>query len=169
MSLPDISTLLPQQGPMRLLDAVIGYNPTELWAVVTPTSASIFAGSTGVHACIGLEYLAQASAAFFTLRAADNQSPQHKARPKAKPKEGMLIASRRFSTKTAIYPFAQRLLLRVTLTSALPPDTAGPGLVKFRGEIFVPSATLPPLPGPAQLAQLAQTEAVTLADLSVYL
>lgn len=173
MSLPDISTLLPQQASMRLLDAVIDYNTTQLWAEVTPLSSSIFAGTTGVHACIGLEYLAQASAAFFTLQATEAQSPQlnanPKAEPKAKPKEGMLIASRRFTTKMAIYPFAQRLLLRVRLTSALPPNTAGRGLVKFQGEIFIPSSTLPPLPGPAQLAELALADAVTMADLSVYL
>jgi predicted hotdog family 3-hydroxylacyl-ACP dehydratase len=159
MSHPEFSTLIPHQPPMCLVDTLIEYSADHLWAGVTPDAQSLFATPKGVSACVGLEYLAQAAAAFFTLHASADVPPR----------QGMLIACRRFTTNLAYYPLAQTLLLHVCLGSRLPPDTTTPGLVKFRGEVYLTphhTADTAPL---FNLADITPEQAATVADLSVYL
>jgi len=151
--------LIPHQPPMRLLDEVLAHNERNPWAHTEVARQSPFASDCGVRACVGLEYLAQAAAAFFTLQDDDGDSPR----------QGMLIACRRFTTAQAFFPPASHLLLKVSLTSPLPPNPGASALVKFKGEIHVlqPNTAMPT--SAAECVRVAAAEAITLADLSVYL
>ncbi len=156
---------------MQLIDGILSSNATELWAETTPAGGAPFATRHGVRACAGLEYLAQAAAAFFTLLA----------QPGAPPRQGMLVACRRYHTLQPHYAFQQQLLLRVQLASQFSPDTPSARLVKFNGSIYLAPSRLQAVPeeearGEARreelnsiLADIKTHTAVSAADLSVYL
>jgi predicted hotdog family 3-hydroxylacyl-ACP dehydratase len=144
---------------MRLIDAVLAHDQRHLWAHVEIQRHSPFSSDHGVRACFGLEYLAQAAAAFFTLQASEANPP----------KQGMLIACRRFDTAVAVFPLASRLLLSVSLTSAMPAAAEGSALVKFQGEIHILQPDRQTPTSSAACARVAATRATTVADLSVYL
>jgi hypothetical protein len=144
---------------MRMVDAIVAYDAEQLWAEVTLTESSTFMRKQGVRACVGLEYLAQASAAFFTLQATEDTAP----------KQGMLIACRRFESSQSYYRLDSHLLLHVSLTSAVPPDSHRSALVKFRGEIYLADPSMPALTTIPELSGLSTKTALTVADLSVYL
>ena len=144
---------------MRLIDRVLQHNSQQLWAEVRTTPASCFATDHGIPTYIGLEYMAQTAAAFFTLHAM-HETP---------PRQGMLIACRRYTAQVAYFPLHSRLIVCAQLASRLPADSAGRGLVKFTAQIHIPSKTLPTEPAFEDLAHLATQQAVTAADLSVYL
>ncbi len=144
---------------MRLIDRVLQHDSQQLWAEVRTTRTSVFATDHGVPAYIGLEYMAQTAAAFFTLQATDATPP----------KQGMLIACRKYTTNRAHFPLQDRLIIYAQLASRLPADSAGRGLVKFTAQIYIPTEALPADPSLEVLAQLATQQAVTAADLSVFL
>ena len=158
-SKPSIAELIPHEPPMRMVDAIIAYDAEQLWAEVTLTENSMFARRQGIRACFGLEYLAQTSAAFFTLQATEDSPPR----------QGMLIASRRFESRQSHYPLHSHLLLHVQLTSPVPPDSHQSALVKFRGEIYLADPSMPALTTIPELSRLSAETALTVADLSVYL
>jgi predicted hotdog family 3-hydroxylacyl-ACP dehydratase len=62
--MPPIETLLPHRAPMILLDAVAARDDGTLVAAVTIGPHSLFAEAEGVPAYVGLEYMAQACAAY---------------------------------------------------------------------------------------------------------
>ncbi|MGV8894132.1 MAG: 3-hydroxylacyl-ACP dehydratase [Burkholderiaceae bacterium] len=64
MNLPDICTLVPHAGPMILLDRVIAVNAETLCAEVTIGPNTLFCDGQGVGAWVGVEYMAQAIAAY---------------------------------------------------------------------------------------------------------
>lgn len=64
MSLPDIRTLVPHSGSMMLLDRLLAVDAETLCAEVVITDDTLFCGESGVGAWIGVEYMAQAVAAF---------------------------------------------------------------------------------------------------------
>jgi len=143
---------------MQLLDRVLGWDDVQLWAQVSIREATPFLDTDQVHAVVGLEYLAQAAAAFFTVRATPQQEPH----------AGMLIASRRFAASCPSFTIGTDLLVRVKLESRLPSAEQRPGLVKFSGAI---SQLEQPFSGdtdPVELLMLTQP-AIVEADLSVYL
>jgi predicted hotdog family 3-hydroxylacyl-ACP dehydratase len=145
--------LLPHEPPMLLLDAVHAYDDGSLSATASVSAGSPFVSGLGMRACFGLEVMAQAAAAFFTLRAGSD----------APPRQGMLIASRRFQTSLSHYPLDSVLLVQVTLASALPADDVGRALVKFDGAITVLEGDQP-LP-----SNSLHLDNATEASLSVYL
>ena len=61
---PPIAELVPHSGRMLLLDRVVAADADSLQAEVDITAASMFAGEHGVGNWIGIEYMAQAVAAF---------------------------------------------------------------------------------------------------------
>ena len=61
---PDIATLVPHAAPMLLLDRIIDIGDDNLCAEVTIGPNSLFLGPQGVGAWIGIEYMAQAIAAY---------------------------------------------------------------------------------------------------------
>lgn len=158
MTVPPVAELIPHGPPMRLIDQILHSGTDVLWAATTPQRDSMFAHSAGMPACIGLEYLAQTAAAFFTLQAGEEPG---------EPRQGMLIACRDFQCKQPYFAHRVRLLLRVELQSNIHAAGRGHGLVKFHGEIFVAPESMPATPDITDLAEAA--DPLTVANLSVYL
>jgi predicted hotdog family 3-hydroxylacyl-ACP dehydratase len=68
--LPDIRALVPHAGPMVLLDRVVSVDAESVCAEVRIKKDSLFYADGGVGAWIGLEYIAQAIAAYAGYHAA---------------------------------------------------------------------------------------------------
>jgi len=84
---PPLVELLPQAGPMRLLDHVEAHDETETVCVAHPSASALFQRPDGrVPAWIGIEYMAQCAAAHGGLRA--------RALGEA-PRPGLFVGSRR--------------------------------------------------------------------------
>src|ERR1051325_9811650 len=64
MAMPDIRGLLPHAGPMVLLDRVVSADAESLCAEVEIRSGGLFCTREGVGGWVGLEYMAQAIAAY---------------------------------------------------------------------------------------------------------
>ena len=59
-----VEELVPHRGRMCLLDTIVGYGEDWLRAAVTPRPGGAFAEESGIPAWVGIEYMAQAAAAF---------------------------------------------------------------------------------------------------------
>lgn len=119
----DVAALLPHQPPMRLLDRIVACTREGIEAEVDILTDSEFAGADGVPAWIGVEYLGQAAAAYFTVIAGAPDAP-------AAPRAGMLVACPRY--ECTLPSFAPGSTLRIRTGPVSAPDAA---LVKFDGEI----------------------------------
>ena len=78
MKNPDLSpeTLLPHDHPMILIDGVLGYDEESVTVDVTPAPGKPFADEDGnVPGWVGMEYMAQAIAAYAGVRAQLNGQP----------------------------------------------------------------------------------------------
>jgi predicted hotdog family 3-hydroxylacyl-ACP dehydratase len=64
MEFPDIASLVQHQAPMLLLDRLLDVTDDGLCAEVTIGPDSLFCTAQGVGAWIGIEYMAQAIAAY---------------------------------------------------------------------------------------------------------
>lgn len=64
MTLPDIRTLVPHEGTMSLLGRLLAVDDETLCAQVAITSETLFCVDGEVGAWVGVEYMAQAVAAF---------------------------------------------------------------------------------------------------------
>jgi len=141
-----IKDLIPHQPPMRLLDQIVSADQTCLTATAKLTNGCPFWTPQGVPACIGLEYIGQAAAAFFSVLASG--SSNNKSADEA-PRPGMLIASRSYQCTTGFFPKECTLLIEVTPQSQVNES----GLVKFAGT----------------LADLGSSVSFAKGDISVYL
>jgi predicted hotdog family 3-hydroxylacyl-ACP dehydratase len=104
MELPDIRSLVPHSGPMVLLDRVVSVDEESLCAEVRIRADSLFCNSGGVGAWVGLEYMAQAIAAY----------AGYSARLRGEPvKIGFLLGSRRYECRRPIFPVGS--VLRVSV------------------------------------------------------
>lgn len=160
---------------MQLLDQILAVDDNCLWASATTTKP--------VSSCWGIEYLGQATAAFFTLiqlRAmqtqatldATNNSP-------VEPTAGMLIGSRRYQAHQPQFKANSLLLMQVTPRSKLTGKSTNLGLVKFQGSLWRAdpetfsqlALSTPPSRLPYDTATLAalSSELLVEADLSVYI
>ena len=88
---PEISRLIPHRDNMMMLDRVLAAAEESLSATVTITSQSMFFDEhqNAVGAWIGIEYMAQAIAAFEGLQALQRDEPV---------KVGFLLGSRRYES-----------------------------------------------------------------------
>jgi predicted hotdog family 3-hydroxylacyl-ACP dehydratase len=102
MGMPDIRTLVPHSGKMLLLDRVVSSDEESLVAEVTIRSDSLFCAHGGVGAWAGMEYMAQAIAAYIGYRARLRGAPV---------KIGLLLGLRRYHCSCPI--FALGSVLRV--------------------------------------------------------
>jgi predicted hotdog family 3-hydroxylacyl-ACP dehydratase len=100
MDFPDIRALVPHAGCMVLLDRVIAADEESLRAEVSIRSDSLFCTAAGVGAWVGLEYMAQAVAAYAGYAA--------RARGEAV-KVGFLLGTRRFDCSRPFFPVGTRL------------------------------------------------------------
>ena len=101
-----VAELVPHSGKMSLLDTIIDYGDGWLHAEVHITPESTFADDQGVPAWIGMEYMAQAIAAYAGLQ--DRLKGE-------KPKIGLLLGSRKFQCTTDYFSFGQTLSVMVNL------------------------------------------------------
>ncbi len=104
MSLPPIGTLLPHSAPMLLLDRLLRVDGDFLCAEVRIGAASLFCDGSGVGAWIGIEYMAQAIAAYAGYGA-------HVRGEAAKP--GFLLGTRHFEALRPLFPVGSVLHVHV--------------------------------------------------------
>ena len=104
MEEPDIRSLVPQRGPMVLLDRVISAGEEELCAEVRIRPGSLFCGEDGMGAWIGIEYMAQAIGAYagYTARL-------HGERVRI----GLLLGTRRYVSSCNNFPMGSTLRVYV--------------------------------------------------------
>lgn len=96
--------LVPHSGDMSLLDELLEVAEETLSACLTVRDDGIFSRDRSVPAYVGIEYMAQAVAAF---------SGYH-AREAGKPVElGFLLGTRRFTTNVATFPCGASLHIAV--------------------------------------------------------
>ena len=102
MGMLDIRALVPHSGPMVLLDRVISADENSLCAEVIIHADGIFCAAEGVGAWVGMEYMAQAIAAYVGYRAQLRGEPV---------KIGFLLGARRYECSRPL--FALGSVLRV--------------------------------------------------------
>lgn len=98
-----INEVVPHEGPMRLLDRVLEWDDSTLVAELVVPHAGLFVEEGGVPAWIGIEYMAQAIAAWAGSRARRDGRP---------PGIGFLLGSRRYTSERTIFPSGTRLQVR---------------------------------------------------------
>jgi len=107
LSVP-ISELVPHAGAMSLLDRVLRVDDHSLEAEVTIRPGGLFGdecgGSAGVGAWVGVEYMAQAIAAW---------AGWHSRQRGEKPRIGFLLGTRRYDCERSVFLFGESLHIRV--------------------------------------------------------
>lgn len=149
-TLPDIGELLPHAGAMRLLDRVVKVEGDCLVASVCVPEQGLFTDSQGpglgVGAWVGLEYMAQAVAAWAGW--------QGRAAGQA-PRIGFLLGTRRYHCSVSHFTPGQRLWVEVERVFQ-----ADNGLGQFAGRVLL-------APGTAEGSGAAATELAS-AQLTVF-
>jgi predicted hotdog family 3-hydroxylacyl-ACP dehydratase len=108
MSYPDIRALVPHEGAMLLLDRVLEAGPESLCAEVAIRPDSLFCDGAGVGSWVGVEYMAQAIAAY----------AGHTAWLRGEPvKVGLLLGARRYQCSRPLFEVGS--VLRVHVERAL--------------------------------------------------
>ena len=100
----DIRSLIPHAGPMVLLDRVISVDEDSLCAEVSIRSNTLFCGPDGVGAWVGIEYMAQAIAAWAGYTAQLRGEPV---------KLGFLLGTRRYESSRPIFVLGSVLRVHV--------------------------------------------------------
>ena len=99
-----VAELVPHSGTMSLLTNIVDYGDDWLTAEVHITAESTFADNDGVPAWIGLEYMAQAIAAY------GGRGERERG---GLPKIGFLLGSRKYLCDADTFPLGQKLLVKV--------------------------------------------------------
>nr|WP_297459860.1 hypothetical protein [uncultured Halomonas sp.] len=116
-----IAPYVPQTQGMCLLERIVAVDDDTLSAEITPSAADIFATAEGIPGWVGLEWLAQAIAAW---------AGWHGARRGEPPAPGFLIGTRRFTTVQDRFAFGETV--RATIRLDFRADN---GLGQFHGEL----------------------------------
>ena len=101
-----VAELIPHTGCMSLLDEIIDFGDDWLHAKVKVTADSMFVEEQGVPALVGIEYLAQAVAAYAGLQ---------ERKYGREPKLGFLLGVRKYLCSTDYFPIGSTLVLQVQL------------------------------------------------------
>jgi predicted hotdog family 3-hydroxylacyl-ACP dehydratase len=101
-----VEELVPHRGAMSLLESIDEYGEDWLRASLTATPASTFADARGVPGWVGLEYMAQAAAAFAGIELVQRHE---------QPAIGLLIGSRYYRCMLENIPFGTRLIVEARL------------------------------------------------------
>ncbi|HEY4317437.1 MAG TPA: hotdog family protein [Herbaspirillum sp.] len=109
---PPIADLVPHTASMLLLDRVVAADADSLQAEVDIHAATLFAGEDGVGSWIGIEYMAQAVAAFAGLQAMlhARQNPDSTHKPR---QIGFLLGSRRYTASRGHFALGSTLRIHV--------------------------------------------------------
>ncbi|POZ61118.1 ApeP family dehydratase [Chromobacterium alticapitis] len=105
-ALPDIEFLVPHASDMSLLDRVLAADDASLLAEVTPRAGQLFCRDGEIGSWVGIEYMAQAIAAWAGLRARQRGEA---------PKVGFLLGSRRYQTEVPAFALNAPLRVRIEL------------------------------------------------------
>src|SRR5262245_37940259 len=100
----DIRSLIPQTGPMVLLDRVISVDGDSLLAEVCIRSNSLFCDVDGVGAWVGIEYMAQAIAAWAGYTGRLRGEPV---------KIGFLLGTRRYECSRPVFELGSVLRIHI--------------------------------------------------------
>lgn len=123
LSLPcDITPYLPHRYGMCLLDTLLEVGDEHLHAATTPRQDSLFACADGIPGWVGLEWLAQAVAAWAGVQAVAKGGT---------PRIGFLLGTRRYQCQTQHFAFDQPIRIEVELDFR-----ADNGLGAFRGRLL---------------------------------
>lgn len=114
-----IADLVPHQGPMCLLDTLVERGEEHLVAAVTPRRDDLFATADGIPGWVGIEWLAQAVAAWSGGRAKAAGGT---------PRIGFLLGGRRYDCRVEHFGFDIPVRVEITLDYL-----ADNGLAAFRG------------------------------------
>lgn len=117
-----IVELVPHKGPMCLLDDVLEADGEHLIAEVTPGRHDLFATEDGIPSWVGIEWLAQAIAAWSGLRAVSGGN---------KPRLGFLLGTRRYRCRDTHFAFDHPVRVTVALDYM-----ADNGLGAFSGQLL---------------------------------
>jgi predicted hotdog family 3-hydroxylacyl-ACP dehydratase len=90
----DVAALLPHSGAMVLLDKVIHFEQQCLTAALIVRSDGLFGDTSGVPAWVGIEYMAQAIAAYIGIKAKLAGEPI---------KLGYLLGTRRYNSNVSAF------------------------------------------------------------------
>jgi predicted hotdog family 3-hydroxylacyl-ACP dehydratase len=101
-----VDELVPHRGSMCLLDSIDDYGADWLRAGVVTRRSSLFAQEDGIPAWLGIEYMAQAAAAFGGIEQVQRGE---------KPSIGLLIGSRYYRAMLTTIPFDTRLDVLATI------------------------------------------------------
>ncbi len=106
-----VDQLVPHRGAMSLLESIDEYGEEWLRASLTVTPASTFADTHGMPGWVGIEYMAQAAAAFGGIEQAQRGEQAS---------IGLLIGSRYYRCMVDFIPFGTRLevIARLALRDA---------------------------------------------------
>ena len=121
-----LAELVPHRPPMLLLDAVEGYDAASLAARLTIGPETEFLQAEGVPAHIGLEYMAQACAAFAGAVARGSGAP---------PRLGFLLGARRFVMHRPWFRPGETLRVSVTLVYRDEAMGSFGGRIEIAGEV----------------------------------
>lgn len=116
-----IAPYVPHSQGMCLLERIVAVDDDSLSAEITPSAEDIFAHDDGIPGWIGLEWLAQAIAAW---------AGWHGAQRGESPAPGLLIGTRRFAVMQDHFAFGATV--RVTIRLDFRADN---GLGQFHGEL----------------------------------
>lgn len=100
----DIAALIPHTGSMVLLDRIIDCDDNGLTAELRVRGDGLFGDDQTVPAWAGIEYMAQAIAAYVGVRATQANEPI---------RMGFLLGTRRYSTNVAAFKVGTTLTIRV--------------------------------------------------------
>jgi predicted hotdog family 3-hydroxylacyl-ACP dehydratase len=122
-TIPPIASLLPHSASMLLLDRVVAADADRLHAEVAITPHTLFADADGVGSWIGIEYMAQAIAAFAGLHAhhahcthsthTGGQTDEQPDDSNNLPKIGFLLGSRRYTANRDHFALGSNLQVHV--------------------------------------------------------
>jgi predicted hotdog family 3-hydroxylacyl-ACP dehydratase len=101
-----VDELVPHRGAMSLLETIDDYGEDWLRASLTTSPASTFADAHGIPGWVGIEYMAQAAAAFGGIEQAQRGE---------KPSIGLLIGSRYYRCMLEVIPFGTKLHVEARL------------------------------------------------------
>lgn len=118
----DIAPYVPHRHGMCLLDTLLEVGDEHLHAEVTPRRDDLFARADGIPGWVGLEWLAQAVAAWAGVQAVNGGGT---------PQIGFLLGTRRYRCQTPQFAFGQPIRIEVILDFR-----ADNGLGAFRGRLL---------------------------------
>lgn len=123
LTLPcDISPFVPHQRRMCLLDRLLEVGEEHLRAEVMPNADGLFADATGIPGWVGLEWLAQAVAAWAGVQRMMGGE---------QPAVGFLLGTRRYQCTQPYFRFGEPITVAVFLDFR-----ADNGLGAFRGQLL---------------------------------